>query len=467
MHSTTHASARPFGVAYLQAVRRGLPQLLLATIAAGLATYLAQSWIAPRYAAEARIEVAGVEPGSSADAHVRALKDPIRLFSVATELRLQDRPDFNGADQGSTLLGQLGISGRHPLQGLENADERLLAAVYERFAVAPAGDGTVAVRLTSTDPQLAARFVNRLVEAYLAGLGAKSAGAAPADGAHVTVWAEAPLRPQSPRRGPMAMLGMAVMLILGLGGIATREAYHATAARRPRRTAPRERAAGEERSISGGAPRIGMESLAAAAGRLLALPAADRGCRIMVAGEAPDIDATAEALALTQDLSHAGRQVVLVRWSPAGGGTAAGEGPSGCAGLNDLLEGQANFEQVVTRLPGSRAHAIAAGSPVRDRCAQPDPDVLGLVLDTLDEVYDHIVVLADHLDARRLFAALDGRFDACVSVGEARRPAGALEADVDLFLGFEVTDIHIMRLERLRRPSAATAGTPVLRLRTA
>ncbi len=466
MHPTSHPSASLFGVAFLQAVRRALPQLLLATIAAGLATYLAQSWSTPRYVAEARIEVVGGEPGAAAEAHVRALKDPIRLFAVASELGLQDRSEFNGQDRASGPLARLGIGARRPLQGLRDADERLLAAVYERFAAAPAGDGSIAVRLASADPKLAARFVNRVVEAYLAGMGSKTADSSVPNegGVQVAAWAVAPTQPQSSRRGKMAILGMAAMLMLGLGGIATREAFRATGTLR--HTDVTGTAAGEERRRSGGAPFIAAPSPAAAAGRLLSVPAGGRGCRTMVAGEAPDIDAKTEALAVAQDLSHSGRQVVLVRWRPAGDEPAPGQGSAGRPGLNDLLEGQANFEQVIATLPGSTAHAISAGSPARDRSGKPDPDLVGLVLDTLDEVYDHIVVLADHLDARSLFAALEGRFDACISVGEAGRPAGAFAADVDQFLGFEVTDIHLIRLERRRRP-VANAARPLLRPRMA
>jgi hypothetical protein len=89
------------------------------------------------------------------------------------------------------------------------------------------------------------------------------------------------------------------------------------------------------------------------------------------------------------------------------------------------------------------------------------------VLDTLDEVYDHIVVLAEHGEARVLFEVLEGRFDACISVGEAGRPAGILTASFDRFLGFEVSDIHVLRVERPRQKAQPITPSPALQTRLA
>src|SRR5690606_3858119 len=100
-----------------------------------------------------------------------------------------------------------------------------------------------------------------------------------------------------------------------------------------------------------------------------------------------------EAIALAENLSSAGHRVVIVRWSLSGGSVASGQARHGVVGINDLIEGRANFEQIITRLPGSRAHAIAAGSPVADRSGFLEQDYLALVLDTLDEVYEHIVLV--------------------------------------------------------------------------
>ncbi len=38
-----------------------------------------------------------------------------------------------------------------------------------------------------------------------------------------------------------------------------------------------------------------------------------------------------------------------------------------------------------------------------------DPDQMNLILDALDEAYDHIVVVGRHDEARKLFEAIEGR----------------------------------------------------------
>ena len=465
MHPSIHPPSSLFGIVFLLAVRRSLPQLLLATIAAGLATYMAQFWLAPSYVAEARLTIEGAPPRAAVEAHVRALKDPIRLFSVASELGLQNRAEFNGENRGPAFLAQLGLSNLHPFAGLQDADERMLAAVYEKFAAAPGDEqGTIAVRLLSTDPRVAARFVNRLVELYLAGLWPEEVdgSSARAGKVNVAAWAEPPQKPVFPRKGPIAMLGMAITLLVGLGAIATREAFSTAAKHRHARL---QEAAGPTRA--GAAPFGRLTSPAAAADRVLFLPTTEHGCRIMVAGEAPGINATAEALGLAENLSHAGRRVVVVRWSLAGGTITGGRTVPGLVGINDLIEGRATFEEIISRLPGSRAHAIAAGSPVADSRAVLDLDRLGLVLDTPDEVYDFIVLVSEHEEARTLFATIEGRFDACLSVGAADHTPGALAAEVDRFLGFEVTDIHVMRLVRKRPAAPVDAPESALQARIA
>ena len=72
---------------------------------------------------------------------------------------------------------------------------------------------------------------------------------------------------------------------------------------------------------------------------------------------------------------------------------------------------------------------------------------LALALDALDTAYDHIVVVGSHQAARALFEAIQGRFDAGVVVSEGKRRAKLTEAP-GTFLGFEVADIELFKLER-------------------
>ncbi len=53
-----------------------------------------------------------------------------------------------------------------------------------------------------------------------------------------------------------------------------------------------------------------------------------------------------------------------------------------------------------------------------------------------------------HAAARDLFETIQGRFDAGVTVTEGRRRADVLPDPPGTFLGFEVIDIELFRLER-------------------
>jgi hypothetical protein len=464
MHAIAHPPAGLFGVAFLQAMRRALPQLLIATIAAGLATYIAQSWVAPTYVAEARL-VVSASNRAAVEAHVDALKSTALANAVASELGLQDHPEFNTPGWVQTLLEALDVSRIWGGDEQTHPNERVLAGIQSKFEVAvdDREKGEIAVRFIATEPELAAKLVNRIVELYLESREAREISGA-ADGIRVVTWAEEPQQATTPRKGLMAILGMVVMLLLCLGAIAVREALLNASGRRDGDDEKLGLTA--RRSISAtGAGNLG--SVAAIADRILAIPTTDRGCRIMVAGEDKDIEVADEARVLADALSSSGRKVVLVRWGLGGGDVNGRKSGHRLLGLNDLLEGRATFEEIVMRLPGSSAHAIAAGSPVTNRKAALDPDLVGLVLDTLDEVYDYIVVVAEHEEAVELFATLEGRFDACVSIGEKGRNTGRFTAGVDRFLGFEVVDIHIVRLEREQRISSVSGGSLALQARWA
>lgn len=458
MHAIAHPPAGLFGIAFLQAMRRAMPQLLIATIAAGIATYLAQSWLPPAYVAEARLVVNSPDR-AAVDRHIEALNSPANLIATSIELGLQDHPEFNTRAPVQKLLDELGVSRISGDDEQAHPNEVLLSAIQSTFEVAAVDreKGEIAIRFSAAEPELAANFVNRIVERYLQNHEADNP-------IRVLAWAEEPHQASTPRKGLMAILGMIVMLLLCLGVIAVREAlFNATG----RREGDKEKLglpAFRRFSPTGGRSLI---SVAAAADRILALPRTDRGCRIMVAGEAKDIEVADEARALADALSSSGRKVVLVRWGLGGGDVNGRKSRQQLLGINDLLEGRATFEEIVTRLPSSSAHAIAAGSPVTNREAVLDPNLVGLVLDTLDEVYDYIVVAAEHEEAIELFATLEGRFDACVSIGEKGRNTGRFTAGADRFLGFDVVDIHIVRLEREQRISRANSGSFALQERWA
>lgn len=174
------------------------------------------------------------------------------------------------------------------------------------------------------------------------------------------------------------------------------------------------------------------------------------GFRTLIAGETNATDCSGEALDLAQELLREGKQVVLIDWATSGQGFARAAGIQAQPGIVDLIGGDASFEDVIQSVPGSQAHVIAAGSglDLDGPADQLDAERLNLLLDALDEAYDHIIVVGAYEDARLLFETVQGRFDAGVTVGEARRKSVALQDPPGTFLGFEVTDIVLIRFAR-------------------
>ena len=180
------------------------------------------------------------------------------------------------------------------------------------------------------------------------------------------------------------------------------------------------------------------------------------GHRTLITGESLSIEPGAEAVALAKSLADTGSTVVLVDWSPSGKGLGALAGVANKRGLTELLLGEISFDEAVNRLPSSTVHYIGCGAPLEEAAGDLDPDQLNLVLDALDEAYDHIIVAGGHEDARLLFEAIQGRFDAGVLVADGRKRASVIEDPAGSFLGFEVSDIDVVRFERASAPQAAT-----------
>jgi len=195
-------------------------------------------------------------------------------------------------------------------------------------------------------------------------------------------------------------------------------------------------------------PVASFREVDALSSRLVESRPAEGGHRALLTGEASGIDPTQEAIDIAKALTQIGAQVILIDWSLDGRGFARSIGLDPTVGLNDLLRGEANFGDIIQRVPGSAVHAIASGKPFDDMDDAVDSDQLNLVLDALDEAYDHIIVVGGHDEARKLFELIEGRFDAGIAVAEPRKLVAAPEDPAGTFLGFEVADIDIVRFER-------------------
>ena len=77
-----------------------------------------------------------------------------------------------------------------------------------------------------------------------------------------------------------------------------------------------------------------------------------------------------------------------------------------------------------------------------------DEEGLNLILDALDEAYDQIVVIGRFAPAQNLFEIVQGRFDAGIAVYDNSGVSEPKPEPANTFLGFEVTDIDIIRYGR-------------------
>ncbi|WP_414652711.1 GumC family protein [Hyphomicrobium sp.] len=201
-----------------------------------------------------------------------------------------------------------------------------------------------------------------------------------------------------------------------------------------------------------------LTDVEALAGRLVNSRHADSGHRTLLAGEADAVDPKQEAMDLVERLTQKGAQVILIDWNSEGRGIAKAIGLDPNVGWNELLRAEATFGEIIQRIPGSSAHAIASGKALGFTADAIDRERLNLALDALDEAYDHIVVAGTHDEARKLFEMIEGRFDTGVVVAEARGNGAKREIPAGTFLDFEVADIDVVRLERT--PSQTEAIHP-------
>lgn len=247
-----------------------------------------------------------------------------------------------------------------------------------------------------------------------------------------------------PKVGMITLLAMTATLLLGLAFVVTRELFAMA------RAAPAGyvSVAGARSSLvtagssAAGQPAAMLRTLPSVARRLVGSAEGRTGFRTLVAGEAAGTNAGTTAIELVRQLARLGRQVILLDWSLDGVGLAPELGVSPTLGITDVLSGRASFEDVIARLAGSEAHVIAAGSSAAGTTAAKDKDRVNMLLDALDDAYDHVVVAGARDAVRDLFTTIEGRIDAGVVVAEGET-AGA----PGNFLGFNVADLEVIRYQ--------------------
>jgi uncharacterized protein involved in exopolysaccharide biosynthesis len=251
-----------------------------------------------------------------------------------------------------------------------------------------------------------------------------------------------------PRTGMISLLAMMAVLLLGLAWVVVREllaaARSGAALRSGTLVSEREMFSAKPYRPTDAAPPVPAttttaRSLAAVARQLVARAGSKTGFRTIVASQNAGSSTAQVAVEIARHVSRAGRQVVVLDWS-VGSVPELSSRPK--LGLSDVLSGRATFEDVIERLPGSQAHHIHAGLSAAAEASATDPDRVNMLLDALDEAYEHVLIGGAYDTLRSLFTTVEGRID-----------AGVIAAPFDVavesggFLGFTVRDLDLIRFD--------------------
>jgi len=178
------------------------------------------------------------------------------------------------------------------------------------------------------------------------------------------------------------------------------------------------------------------------------------GTRTLLTGSDDLFALAREATAVGRSIANKGHTVIMVDWNLSGEGISSRMDQPTWPGFNELIDGRARFEDVVRSLDDSDVHLIPCGRGLDSPEEPLDSDSISFLLDALDDVYEHILVVARTRPAQRLFEAIQGRFDCGVMLVADDEEKARAEADgASMFLGFEVEGIELLTFDHsdLRR----------------
>jgi Mrp family chromosome partitioning ATPase len=427
----------------------------------------------PRYGAEARVLIGPPATGLIGLRSNLALLDGVGGFDAASgqaqliasrdlarrailDLGIQNNPEFDPVLKGvgpiSRALVFFGLM-RDPAR--KSPEDRVLEAYQNRLRVSAQNRASVVtIAFQSEDRDLAANAVNRIAELYLEmRQTAKLAKGMPRQAdARIISRAVAP-EPLYPDKGLLLLSGAAMFLMAsGAVAIALPRARQRRLAQLP---VEQPRAVGQVRVFVrlNDLPRLNPQiyeksgppqgvpdevegdeaddghTTTKIATRILSVPFAGRGVRIVVTSLKAAGGASQMMVGLARDLEREGRSIVvgldqgnlLDFWIGIAGAPIGNLAPSDDEpGLSDLLAGVASFADVIRRDPASRLHFLPIG-----RHEGLDLDEFGGALEALAETYDFILLIAPPLDESEIAMTLAAKADFVVLATPAQPNDGA------------------------------------------
>lgn len=171
------------------------------------------------------------------------------------------------------------------------------------------------------------------------------------------------------------------------------------------------------------------------------------GFRTLIASRINPSKTADLAIETAAHLTAGGKQTLIIDWSLEGTGIARTLSLPNAPGFIELLTSKSSFADVVRWVPGTSIHIIPSGWAVAGGPDSLDADQINLILDALDEAYDQIIVVGKYENARALFEAIQGRFDAGIVASCEDDHRHILDDRPETFLGFEVADIELIRFK--------------------
>jgi uncharacterized protein involved in exopolysaccharide biosynthesis/Mrp family chromosome partitioning ATPase len=186
--------------------------------------------------------------------------------------------------------------------------------------------------------------------------------------------------------------------------------------------------------------------------KLLAAGAAAR--KVTILGTASSESITLTALTIARLIARNAR-VIVVDLAAASPTISAVSVDPNAPGLAEMMQGEASFTQIITKDRLSRTHLVSSGRPGSDRTLLQSPR-LGLVIDALLKVYDH--VLLDAGSASDLPAELLTSQARVVVVPDASMAADARNLMCDQLKAVGFSDVTMLSMPVL--PSDAVEPAP-------
>ena len=168
------------------------------------------------------------------------------------------------------------------------------------------------------------------------------------------------------------------------------------------------------------------------------------GYRTMISGDHQATDVSLAGMRLANELSRINKKVAIVDWNVKGEASSDRLGLNIKAGIFELLKGAAKFEDITTDVPNSDVHYITASNSEEFEDHNLDIKGFNTLLETLDETYDHIIVMSRLNAAKTLFEVIHGCFNTGIIITETMGQSTQVQYGASTFLGYEVPDIDVI-----------------------